>query len=174
LALQKPLEDLFGALTIFTRQPVRVGDFCRFGDRMGTVEEIGLRTTRVRTLANTLVSVPNARFANEFIENVSARGSIRYHHHVRLRYETTPEQARAVLDGIRALLAGHPKVLDENQRARLTTFGEHALVIEVSAYVGTTNYVEYLGTAEELNLGIMDAVAGAGARFAIPLEALRE
>ncbi|MCH8071907.1 MAG: mechanosensitive ion channel [Proteobacteria bacterium] len=65
LALQKPMEDVFGAITLYTQQPVRVGDFCRIGTEMGTIEEIGLRTTRLRTLANTLIAIPNSRLANE-------------------------------------------------------------------------------------------------------------
>jgi MscS family membrane protein len=72
LALQKPMEDVFGAITLYAQQPVRIGDFCRIGNETGTIEEIGLRTTRVRTLANTLIAIPNARLASEPIDNISA------------------------------------------------------------------------------------------------------
>ena len=76
LALQKPMEDMLGAISLYTQQPIRVGDFCRIGGRTGTVEEIGLRTTRLRTLAHTLIAVPNHRLVNEPIDNISARGNI--------------------------------------------------------------------------------------------------
>jgi MscS family membrane protein len=172
LALQKPLEDLFGALTLYTQQAVRVNDFCRFGDRVGTVEEIGLRTTRIRTLADTVVSLPNAKFAGEYIENISARQKIRYHSMVRLRLDTTPVQLDEILEKTRVLLASHPSVVPDSGRARFKELGEYALVIEVHVYVATTDYLEYLRVGEELNLGIVGIVAGAGARFAIPLERL--
>jgi MscS family membrane protein len=172
LTLQKPFEDLFGALTLYTQQAVRVNDFCRFGDRIGTVEEIGLRTTRVRTLADTVVSLPNAKFASEYIENISARQMIRYHTMVRLRLDTTPEQLDEILEKTRALLASHASLVPDSGRARFKELGEYALVIEVHVYVATTDYLEYLRVGEELNLGIVGIVAGAGARFAIPLERL--
>jgi MscS family membrane protein len=172
LALQKPLEDLFGALTLYTQQAVRLNDFCRFGDRIGTVEEIGLRTTRVRTLADTVVSLPNAKFASEYIENISARQKIRYHTMVRLRLDTTPEQLDEILEKTRALLTSHASVVPDSGRARFKELGEFALVIEVHVYVATTDYLEYLRVGEELNLGIVGIVAAAGARFAIPLDRL--
>ena len=88
LALQKPMEDVFGAITLYANQPVRVGDFCQIGEVTGTIEEIGLRTTRIRTLANTVIAVPNSRLANEPIDNISARQKIRFLANLRLRYDT--------------------------------------------------------------------------------------
>jgi MscS family membrane protein len=102
LAAQKTLENLFGGITLYADRPVRVGDFCRFGDRVGTVEEIGLRSTRIRTLDRTLVSVPNAEFSNLHLENYTARDRIWYHPTIGLRYETTPDQLRFVLVEVRA------------------------------------------------------------------------
>jgi len=78
LALQKPMEDVFGAITLYTQQPVRVGDFCRVGTETGTIEEIGLRTTRLRTLADTLIAIPNSLLATEPIDNISARNCGRF------------------------------------------------------------------------------------------------
>ena len=118
LALQKPMEDVFGAVTLYTQQPVRVGDFCRIGTERGTIEEIGLRTTRIRTLTNSVIAVPNSKLASEPIENISARQKIRYRPTLRLRYDTTPEQLQQVLEGIRGLLGSHERVLqDDSTRA---------------------------------------------------------
>ena len=172
LALQKPLEDLFGAVSLYTQQAVRVNDFCRFGDKVGTVEEIGLRTTRIRTPEDTVVSLPNARFASEYIENISARQKIRYYAMVRLRLDTTPVQLAEILEQTRALLASHPSLVPDSDRARFKELGEYALVIEVQMYVATTDYLEYLRVGEELNLGIVGVVAAAGARFSIPMDRL--
>ena len=170
LALQKPLEDMFGAVTLFTQQPVHVHDFCRFGAILGTVEEIGLRSSRIRTLDNTVVTAPNARIANEYIENISARGSIRYRAEVRLQYDTSAEQLRKILGEMRALLEGESRLIEQKTRARLKRLGKHGFVIEALGYVETTVYAEYLEVAEGLNLGIAEIVSGVGAKFATPIE----
>ncbi len=131
LALQKPMEDVFGAITLYTQQPVRVGDFCRVGTEMGTIEEIGLRTTRLRTLANTLIAIPNARLANEPIDNISAREKILYRPILRLRYDTTPEQLTHILDGIREYFSSYDRILQDSHRVRFKEIADDALLIEL-------------------------------------------
>ena len=172
LALQKPMEDMFGALTLYTQQPVRVGDFCRIGDCTGTIEEIGLRTTRIRTLAHTLVAIPNYRLVNEPIDNISARGNIRYRQILLLRYDTTPEQIRDVLEGIRELLSSHERVIQDDKRVRFNEFAKHSLSVEVNAYLTTTNWAEYLKLAEELNMGILEIISQTGTSLFMPVELL--
>jgi MscS family membrane protein len=172
LALQKPMEDVFGAITLYTQQPVRVGDFCRVGTEMGTIEEIGLRTTRLRTLANTLIAIPNARLANEPIDNISARKKILYRPILRLRYDTTPEQLRHILDGIRELFGAHERILQENHRVRFKEISDDALLVEVYGYVDTTDWSEYLELAEELNMRILEIVAQAGTTLSLPARTL--
>jgi MscS family membrane protein len=97
LAAQKPLENLLGAITLYASQPVRVGEFCRFGDKLGTVEEIGLRSTLLRTPERTLLNIPNASFANVEVENFTQRDKVLYRSTLRLRIETTPDQIRFIL-----------------------------------------------------------------------------
>ena len=115
LAAQKTLENVIGGLSIIFDKAVRVGDFLKLGDTLGTVDYIGLRSTRIRTLDRTILSVPNGQIANVNIETLSARDKFWFHHFVGLRYETTAGQMRAVVDGIRTHLAGHPMV--DRQRA---------------------------------------------------------
>jgi len=172
LALQKPMEDVFGAITLYTQQPVRVGDFCRIGSETGTIEEIGLRTTRLRTLANTLIAIPNSRLANEPIDNISARKKILYRPTLRLRYDTTPEQLRQILGGIRELLGSHDRVLPENHRVRFKEIADDALLVEVYAYVDTKVWSVYLEQAEELNMRILEIVAQAGTTLSLPARTL--
>jgi MscS family membrane protein len=172
LALQKPLEDVLGAIHLYTQQPVRVGDFCRIGDATGTIEEIGLRTTHIRTLANTLIAVPNARLATEPLHNISAREKIRYRPILRLRYDTTPEQLRQILESIRDLLNSHARVLQGDNRVRFTEFADDALLVKVDAYLATTDWAEYLELAEELNIGILEIVARAGTSLSLPARTL--
>jgi len=168
LAAQKSLENLIGGITIYADRPLRVGDFCRFGERVGTVEEVGLRSTRVRTLDRTIVTVPNADFSGLQLENFSARDKIWFHPRIGLRYETSPDQIRYILVEIRKMLYSHPKVDPDPARIRFVNFGAYSLDLEIFAYVKTTDYGEYLEVAEDLNLRIMEIVADAGSSFAFP------
>lgn len=168
LALQKPIEDMMGALTIFSQAPIRVGDFCRYGTEMGVVEDIGLRTTRFRTLTNTIVSIPNSRIASVEVENLSYRTKIRYWPTLRLRYDTSPQQMRQIMDHIRESLEQHELVHDDPLRVRFTDFHEDAVLIKINAYVKTTDFNTFLEIAEELNFRIMEIVQASGASFALP------
>lgn len=172
LALQKPLEDVFGAITLYAQQPIKVGDFCRIGNTVGTIESIGLRTTHIRTLKNTLIAAPNAKVASEPIDNISARQRILYWPKLRLGYDTTPAQIRQILEGIRNLLANHERVSQEDYRVQFKEIGEDALLIEVFAHLETRVWTEYLELVEELNLQFLEIVAAAGTGLALPAQAL--
>jgi len=170
LALQKPLEDVFGAINIYAQGLVRIGDFCRVGQLTGSVEEIGLRSTRIRTLANTVVAIPNSRLASEPIDNISARRKIWFNPLLRLRLDTSPGQVREILTGVRALLSNDERVLEDGARVRFQRFGEQGLELQVSAYIDTVDWALYLEIAEDLNLKILDIVIGAGAALALPID----
>jgi len=168
LAAQKTIENLFGGMTLVTDQPVRVGDFCRFGDRVGTVEQVGLRSTRVRTLDRTVVTVPNAEFSQMQLENFALRDKIRLIVQLGLRYETTPDQLRWVLIELRRVLHAHPKVLPDPLRVRFVGFGAYSLDLEAFAYVDTQDFNEFLAVREDVFLRFMDVVADSGTSFAFP------
>jgi len=172
LAAQRTLENLFGGVTLTADQPVRVGDFCKFGDRVGTIEDVGLRSTRIRTLDRTLVTVPNAQFSQIEIENFASRDRIRLHFVLGLRYETTPDQLRHVLTELRKLLIAHPKIHPDPARVRFTSFGAYALDVEVFAYVTTTDWNEFLAVREDVYLRMMDIVEDSGTGFAFPSQTL--
>jgi len=168
LAAQKSLENLFGGLSLIADQPVRVGDMCRFGPQQGTVEDIGLRSTRVRTLDRTVVTIPNADFATMQIENLAARDRMRLAATIGLRCETTPDQLRWVLVELKRLLLSHPKVSPDPARVRFTKLGASSLDIEIFAFVKTGDGDEFLAVQEDLLLRIMDIVAASGTGFAFP------
>jgi MscS family membrane protein len=168
LALQKPIEDIVGALTLFAQAPVKVGDLCQYGIHKGHIEEIGLRSTLIRTLTNTLVHVPNARIAHIEIENISARTKIRYWPTIRLRYDTTPGQLRTVTSNIYKMLEKEERAYDEPLRVRFTDFDHDAILIKIHSFLKTTNFTEFQKIAEDLNLQIMDIVLAAGVQFALP------
>jgi MscS family membrane protein len=170
LAAQKTLENFIGGITLYADQPVRVGEFCRFGETVGTVEEVGLRSTRVRTLDRTVVTIPNAEFSNLQIENFARRDRIWYHPTIRLRYETTPDQIRYILVEVHRVLYAHPKVDSASARIRFVGFGSSSLDLEVFSYVTVRDFGEYLEVAEDLNLRIMDVVAAAGSSLALPAQ----
>jgi MscS family membrane protein len=170
LAAQKTIENLFGGIAIITDGPVNVGDFCKFGDRVGTVEDIGLRSTRVRTLDRTLVTVPNADFSSMVLENYSRRDKIWFHPVLNLRKDTTPAQVRTILQAIQRILAGHPKVEVGTQPVRFVGTGSFSLDIEIFAYIRTGDYDEFLKVQQELLLPIMDAIGAAGTALALPAD----
>lgn len=168
LAAQKTLENLFGGATLIADRPVKIGDFCRFGDKIGVVEEIGLRSTRIRTLERTLVTVPNSEFASLQLENFAERDKILYRPRLGLRYETSPDQLRFALARFKQVLDEHPRVDPDPARVRFVGFGDSSLDVDIYAYLTATDFSEYLSIAEDLNLRLMDAVAEAGTGFAFP------
>jgi MscS family membrane protein len=167
-AAQKTLENLFGGIMITSDQPVRVGDFCRFGDQVGTVEDIGLRSTQIRTPDRTLVSVPNGQLASMSLENFALRDKIWFHPTIQVRYETTADQLRYVLAEIRQLLYTHPKVDTFSARIRFVGFGTSSLNLEIFAYVLATDYAVFLEIQEDLLLRIMDILERSGTGLALP------
>lgn len=159
LAAQKTLENFFGGLSVFLDKSVIVGDVCRVGDRLGVVEDIGARCTRLRTPAGTVLSVPNAALAAAQLENLSLHAErIWFKHELQLRNETAHAQVTSLLTRIRSILAAHPMVASEPLRVRLTSVGPPAPKIEILAYVKTVRFDRYLEVQEELLLRMMDAI----------------
>jgi len=169
LAAQKTIENLFAGISIVIDQPVRVGDFCKFGDNVGTVLDIGLRSTRVQTLDRTVITIPNAQFAAINIENFGPREKVWFHPVFGLRIDTTADQMRYVLAGIRKLLYEHPKV-EAGARVRLIAFGADALTLEIFSYVLTADYNEFVAIQEDLLLRILEVIADAGTSLAMPVQ----
>lgn len=167
-AAQKTIENLFGTVMLVGDQPIRVGDFCRVGQTLGTIESIGLRSTRIRTLDRTLVSVPNGQVASMILENFAPRDKIWFSPTIGLRYETKADQLRYVLANIRKLLYEHPKVESASARIRFVRFGNSSLDLEVFAYVFATDYGVFLEIQEDLLLRIMDIIEASGTGVAFP------
>lgn len=168
LSAKPTVENFIGGMTLFADQPVRLGEMVKFGDQFGMVEEIGMRSTRIRTLDRTLVTVPNAEFSKLHLENFNKRDKIWFHPSIRLRLDTTPDQLRYILVEIRKVLYAHPKVLEDPARIRFVEFGTYSLDLDVFAYIDATDYGEYLEIAEDLHLRMMEVVTRAGASLAIP------
>ncbi len=170
LASQKTLENLFGGMTVIGDGPVRIGEFCRVGTMTGTVEDIGLRSTRIRTVARTVISIPNADMAIQSIENFAARDKILFQHTFTLRHGTTADQLRFVLAGARTLLSQHPKVEQDAARVRLLRFTPTGLDVELFAYVTVKELEEFLPIQEDLLLRLMDLIEHGGTALAAPMQ----
>jgi len=172
LASQKTIENLFGGFMIVADRPVKIGDFCKIGEHLGTIEDIGLRSSRLRTLDRTVVSIPNAEMSTVRIENYGIRDKIRYYTVLQVGYDTTPDQMRHLLIELRRMLYSHPKTLPDPCRVRFINFGAHSLDIEVFVFANTTDWQEFTGIREDINLRVMDIVSESGAYFAYPTQTL--
>jgi MscS family membrane protein len=150
---------------------VSVGDFCKFGSNMGTVEDIGLRSTRIRTLDRTLLTVPNGSFSTMTLENVDRRDKMLFHVTLNLRRNTTPDQMRTLLESLTTLLKDDPKFETGAMPVRFVGIGAYSLDIEIFIYVRTLDGNEFMKTQQNLFLSIMDAVEAAGTALAVPTQA---
>jgi MscS family membrane protein len=168
LAAQKTLENVIAGVSLIADQAVRVGDTLKLGDIVGTVEDVGLRSTRIRTPDRTLVSLPNGQIANMSLEALSARDKFWFHPLLSLRYDTTPDQLRSVMPGIRNLMNEHSNVDSLSVRVRFVRFGTSSLDLDIVAYVSARDWDEFLQIQEALLLGIMDIVHKAGVEIAFP------
>ena len=167
-AAQKTLENLFGGVSIIFDRTIRVGDSCRIGDQSGTVEDIGLRSTSLRTDARTILTVPNGQLSAMTVENFGMREKSYFRHVVGIRHETTVEKIQGLLSALRTLLAADVRLEPGSPRVRLIRLAPSSLDIEVVAYILTTNYNQFLETQEDLLLRILSAVEAAGTATALP------
>jgi MscS family membrane protein len=169
---QKTIENLFGGVSVLGDEVFRVGDVCRFGDRTGVVEDIGLRSTRIRTDERTLVAIPNGTVATINLENLSRRDKILFKTNLGLRPESKADHVRFVLAEFRRLLYSHPKVETKTVRVRLTDIAGASLSVEVVAYILTQDFNEFVAVREDLLLRMMDVMEDSGGGLALPSQTL--
>ncbi len=169
---QKTIENLFGGVAVLGDEVIRVGDVCRFGDRAGTVEDIGLRSTRVRTEERTLLAIPNGTVATINLENLSRRDKILFKTNLGLRLETKADHLRFVLAEIRRLLYSHAKVDTKSVRVRLVDITSGSHTVEVFCYILTQDFNEFAAVREDLLLRMMDLVEESGTDLARPSQTL--
>jgi MscS family membrane protein len=168
---QKTVENLFGAFALGVDQPLREGDFVRLDDRvLGTVEAVGLRSTRIRTLDRTMVSLPNGRVADMQIETFALRDRCRLHTSLGVVYGTTQAQLEALLAGFERALRDHPKIWPDDVVVRFVGFGASSLDIEIMAWFQTADYGEFRTWRQEVLLAFMRVVEDCGTSFAFPTQ----
>lgn len=171
-AAQKTLENLFGGISVLADEVINVGDFCRFGDRVGNVEDISLRSTRIRTLERTELSIPNGALATMSIENFTRRDKFLFNPTLVMRSETSTDQLRYLLAEVRRMLYEHPKVESDSARIRFASFDNSSLSLEVFSYLLTTDMAEFTAIREDVLLRIKDLVEKSGCGFASPSQTI--
>lgn len=170
LAAQKTIENLFGGISVISDRPVLVGDVCQFGTQVGTVEDIGLRSTRIRTPGRTLVCVPNAQFSTMTLENLSARDRFWFHQTLKLRGDANTAQIRQVMEGIESLLREQANVDAGTLPVQFTAIGNYAFELRISAYMNTMNEDDFNRMQSDLLMRILEIVEAAGTGIAVPVQ----
>jgi len=168
LGAQKTFENMFGGVSVLFDKVIQVGDVVKVNAQVGVVEDIGLRSTRLRTPERTVLSVPNGTMATAVLENLRFRDKFLCQQTIRLRYELSPDHVRYVLGHLRDILRNDPKVEDPTSRVQFIRFSDNSLDVEIFCYILESDYGGYLATQEALLLKIMDEIERAGAVLALP------
>jgi len=166
LAAQKSLENLIGGISLLMDKAVRVGDVCQIGDHLGTVEDIGLRSVKLRTPDQNVLVVPNGELAQMQFQNMARRGKLLINQTFLLRIETEVEQLRFVLDHTQGMLEQHSAIEHETCRVRVMSFAGAAYQLELFAYVKTGDWTQFTSIRQDVILKIAEIVEASGTRFA--------
>lgn len=155
LAAQKTVENIIGAITLYTSAPVKIGDFCRFGKHLGVVEEIGLRAARIRTLDRTVIHIANAKFVDMEIENFSERERIAFRPIIYLSPNSSKANIDLLLTSLREHFASQETLSTKPQRVHVKACTQKGIELSILLYVETTDFDVYLNEINELNLTIL-------------------
>src|SRR5215469_9445732 len=170
LAAQKTFENILGGISLLMDKAVQVGDFCAIGGKFGTVEDIGLRSLKLRTLDQNLLVVPNGALSQMQFENLKARPKLLIDQTFSLRIETPVPQLRSVLDRVQNLFTQHPSIEGESSTIRINRFAGAAFELQAFAYVKTSDWRKFTAIRQDVILQIAEIVESAGARFAAPTQ----
>jgi MscS family membrane protein len=172
LAGKNTLENLFGSIVISFDRPFKIGDFVKVGEIIGNVEDVGLRSTRIRTLERILVTIPNAQMADSKIENYACRDKMRLFVTLGFQYDTTYDQLRYLVDELKRYFMNHPRVVPDSFNARFAGYGNYSLNIDAWCYINTTDFGEFTGIRETIFFDWLNIVQRAGVQFAYPSQAI--
>jgi MscS family membrane protein len=172
MASKDTVANLFGSLVIFLDKPFQIGDWIEMGDLEGTVEEVGLRTTRVRTFANSLITVPNLLFTTKSINNWSRMKKRRIKMTIGVTYDTPPKKMEALVMKIRKIIEDDEKIHNDFYLVNFDSFGPSSLDVFIYCFTVTTVWAEFLQAKQEFMLKIMGAVSELGLSFAFPTQSI--
>lgn len=171
-AAKDTIANIFGSVTIFADRPFDVGDWVVIGNDEGIVEEIGFRTTKVRTFEKTLITIPNSVIANTAVNNFSKRPGRRVKQRIGILYETPIEKIEAVVNGIRRILGENQQVDNESIVVNFEDFADSSLTIFVYYFTSTSVWADYLQVRQDVNFKIMRLFESMGVEFAYPTRTL--
>ena len=171
-AAKDTVANLFGSISIFADQPFQVGDYVKIDSHEGVVEEVGMRSTRIRTFDSSLLSIPNSVVANAAIDNFGLREFRRCRVTLGLRYDTTPSQIEGFVAGVKKILNEHPKVRDDGQEIHFNGFGDSALEFLLQFFINTLDWSEELSVRHEVFVAIVKLADNIDAAFAFPTQSL--
>lgn len=172
LAAKDTLANLFGSLVIFIDRPFIVGDWIVVGDEEGVVEEVGLRVTRIRTFANSLITIPNSQLTTTAITNWSKMGKRRIKTTIGVTYDTPPEKIEAAVQVIRRIIQEDDRIRNDFYLVNFNNFGAYSLDIFVYCFTVTTVWAEYMQVQQEFYMKIMQEFGKLGVEFAFPTQTL--
>jgi MscS family membrane protein len=170
LAAQNSLENIIGGVSLLADKAVHVGDFCQIGGRLGTVEDIGLRSLKLRTLDQSLVVVPNGALAQMQFENLKSRRKLLIDQIFSLRIETRAEQLRFVLTRLQSMLDELPEIESGTSRVRVNKFDGAAFELEMFAYGKTGDWMAFTALRQDVVIKIAEIVEASGTQFAGPTQ----
>lgn len=172
LAAKDTLANFFGSVTIFADKPFRIGDWIKVGNVEGTVEEVGFRTTRVRTFYNSLISVPNSNIATTDIDNFGMRKYRRLKTVLNLTYSTSPEQMEAFVEGIKAIVTANKNFRQDFYEVHFNSFGAHSLDVLVYVFFDVADWSTELQQRHNFLLEVLRLSKEVGVEFAFPTQTL--
>ena len=168
MAARDTIANIFGSIMILVDRPFTVGDWIKTSEFEGVVEEIGFRSTRIRTFEKTLVNVPNSSLANMVIDNIDARAVRRIKMRIGITYATSTSQMQQAIAGIERILSEHPGVDQEFKLVKFDEFADSSLSIFLYYFSRSKIWGEYLQVRQEVNLQIMELLESLGLEFAFP------
>ncbi len=168
LAIRPTLENLIGGFILFLDRPIRVGDLCTFGEHTGTVESIGVRSIQIRPFDRTMITVPNAQFADMQIVNWARCDRMLIQQTIGLRYETDEDQLRYLIVKLREMLIGHPRIDSDTVRVRFSDYGSSSLDVSIRIYALTREFNDFFAIKEDVLFRIKTIVEQSGTGFAFP------
>lgn len=172
LAAQDTVKNFFGSIMIFLDKPFQIGDWIHFKDVDGTVEEVGVRSTRIRTFANSITYVPNAMLADSIIDNMGLRVYRRFHTNVGVTYDTPPEIINTFVEGIREIIKMHPTTRKDYYEVHLNSLGESSLNIIIYMFFEAPTWTDELRAKHDILYAIIKLAEKIGVRFAFPTQTL--
>ncbi len=173
LAAKDTASNLFGSFALLADKSIRIGEWVKVGGVEGVVEDVGMRTTKIRSFEKTLITVPNQLVANQPIENFSRRGIRRIKMHIGLTYGTTSEQLLKIKSDIEAMLKNHEGISQKDSlMVYFDSFGDSSLNIFIYCFTATASWAKYLEIREEIHVKIMQIVEANGSSFAFPSQSI--